>query len=62
MPLTSFVAFALISGMVSNLLPFKGLLSMGNKKKSHGARSGEERGVGKNSDGMFGQKLTISEG
>ena len=30
MPLSSFVALALISGMVSNLLPFKGLLSMGN--------------------------------
>ena len=33
---------------------------MGNKKKSHGARSG--KGVGKNSDGMFGQKFTSFEG
>ncbi|XP_076319089.1 uncharacterized protein LOC143230026 [Tachypleus tridentatus] len=36
---SSFVAFALISGIVSNRLPFKGLLSLGNKKKSQGARS-----------------------
>ena len=32
MPFSSFVAFALISEIVSNLLPLRGFLSFGNKK------------------------------
>ena len=38
---SSFVAFALISEIVSNLLPLRVFLSCGNKKKSQGAKSGE---------------------
>jgi len=39
--LSSFIAFALISKIALNLLPFKGLLSLGNKKKSQWGRSDE---------------------
>ena len=42
-----FVAFALISEIVSNLLPLRGFLSFGNKKKSQGARSRKKVGWGR---------------
>jgi len=37
----SSVAFAFTASMDSNLVPFNADLIFGNKKKSHGARSGE---------------------
>ena len=36
-----FVEFRLMSSVVSNRCPFRTFLSLGNRKKSHGVRSGE---------------------
>ena len=36
-----FVEFLLMSSVASNRCPFRTFLSLGNRKKSHGARSGE---------------------
>jgi len=36
-----FVEFHLMSSIASNRCPFRSFLSLGNRKKSHGARSGE---------------------
>ena len=44
MAFSSFVAFALISEIVSNFLTLRSFLSFGNKKKSQGTRSGKEEG------------------
>jgi len=39
-----FVKFCLMSSVVSNQCPFRTFLSLGNREKSHGARSGEYGG------------------
>jgi hypothetical protein len=43
---TSLIAFSLISYVVWKLHPFKVVLSLGNRKKSAGAKSGEQGGWG----------------
>ena len=57
----TFVAFAFISEIVSNRLPLTGFFKFWEQEKATRSKVRWVRWVGKNSDRVFGQKLTSSE-
>jgi len=62
MSLNSFIVFALIFGIISNLFPNKGHWSFQESKRNCKEQDQVSRGWGRTAMELFGQKFTSSEG